>query len=75
MKITEITPIAISMPMTNPLKMAGMVFDHSDNVLVRVATDNGLVGWGEASSSPTKPLSVATRTSTLSLWSPALRRS
>lgn len=53
MKITEITPIAISLPMTKPLKMAGIVFDHSDNVLVKVATDNGLVGWGEASASPT----------------------
>lgn len=53
MKITEITPIAISLPMTKPLKMAGITFDSSDNVLVRVTTDNGLVGWGEASSSPT----------------------
>ena len=53
MKITEITPIAISLPMTKPLKMAGIVFDHSDNVLVKVTTDNGLVGWGEASASPT----------------------
>ncbi|NKB50169.1 MAG: hypothetical protein GKS02_12505 [Alphaproteobacteria bacterium] len=53
MKITEITPIAVSLPMTRPLKMAGLVFDHSDNVLVRVTTDNGLVGWGEASESPT----------------------
>lgn len=53
MKITEITPIAISLPMTKKLKMAGLVFDHSDNVLVKVTTDNGLVGWGEASASPT----------------------
>ena len=52
MKITEITPIAISLPMTKPLKMAGEVFDSSDNVLVKVTTDNGLVGWGEASSAP-----------------------
>ncbi len=53
MKITEITPIAISLPMAKPLKMAGLVFTSSDNVLVKVTTDNGLVGWGEASSSPT----------------------
>ena len=53
MKITDITPIAISLPMTRPLKMAGLVFDSSDNVLVRITTDNGLVGWGEASASPT----------------------
>ncbi len=53
MKITEITPIAISLPMAKPIKMAGLVFTSSDNVLVRVATDSGLVGWGEASSSPT----------------------
>jgi muconate cycloisomerase len=53
MKITDITPIAIALPMTRPLKMAGLVFDSSDNVLVRITTDNGLVGWGEASASPT----------------------
>jgi L-alanine-DL-glutamate epimerase-like enolase superfamily enzyme len=53
MKITEITPIAVSLPMVKPLKMAGLVFKSSKNVLVRVTTDNGLVGWGEASSSPT----------------------
>ena len=53
MKITEITPIAVALPMTKPLKMAGIVIDSSDNVLVRVTTDNGLVGWGEAASAPT----------------------
>ena len=53
MKITEITPIAISLPMAKPLKMAGLVFTSSENVLVRVTTDSGLIGWGEASSSPT----------------------
>jgi muconate cycloisomerase len=53
MKITDITPIAIALQMTRPLKMAGLVFDSSDNVLVRITTDNGLVGWGEASASPT----------------------
>ena len=53
MKITKITPIAISLPMTKSLKMGGRVFNSSDNVLVKVETDNGLVGWGEASAAPT----------------------
>ena len=53
MKITKITPIAISLPMTKQLKMAGVVFNSSDNVLVKVETDNGLIGWGEASAAPT----------------------
>ena len=57
MKITEITPIAISLPMTRPLKMAGIVFDHSDNVLVRITTDGAsaehlrkIVVWAESHS-------------------------
>ena len=52
MKITEISPVAISLPLTKTFKMDGHVFDTCDNVLVRITTDNGLVGWGEASSSP-----------------------
>ena len=52
MKITDIKAIPISLPMTKPLKMAGFVFNSSDNVLVKVSTDKGLVGWGEASAAP-----------------------
>ncbi len=52
MKIKKIEPVAVSLPMSRPLKMGGVVFDKSDNVFVRIETDSGLVGWGEASAAP-----------------------
>ena len=52
MKIKKIEPIAASLPMTRPLKMGGVLFDKADNVFVRIETDSGIVGWGEASSAP-----------------------
>jgi muconate cycloisomerase len=52
MKIKRIEPIAVSLPMTKPIKMAGVELRAADNVLVRLETDKGLVGWGEAASAP-----------------------
>ena len=52
MKIKSIEPIAISLPMIKPVIMAGEEVTRADNVLVRVTTDDGLVGWGEAASAP-----------------------
>jgi muconate cycloisomerase len=49
-KTTE--PIAVSLPMLKPVIMAGEEVRRADNVLVRIAADNGLVGWGEAASAP-----------------------
>jgi muconate cycloisomerase len=52
MKIKSIEPIAVSLPMLKPVIMAGEEVTRADNVLVRVTTDNGLIGWGEAASAP-----------------------
>lgn len=52
MRITTIEPIAVGLPMKKPVVMAGEEVRRADNVLVRVATDTGLVGWGEAASAP-----------------------
>jgi L-alanine-DL-glutamate epimerase-like enolase superfamily enzyme len=52
-KIKSIEPLAVSLPMKKPVTMAGETVTRADNVLVRVETDNGLVGWGEAASAPT----------------------
>jgi L-alanine-DL-glutamate epimerase-like enolase superfamily enzyme len=52
MKIKSVEPIAISLPMLKPVIMAGEVVSRADNVLVRIETDTGLVGWGEAASAP-----------------------
>lgn len=52
MKIKKIEPIAALLPMERPMKMGGVLFDKADNVFVRIETDSGHVGWGEASAAP-----------------------
>jgi muconate cycloisomerase len=52
MKIKRVEPIAVSLPMTKPMKMAGVEIRTADNLLVRLETDGGHVGWGEAGSAP-----------------------
>src|SRR4029077_5782022 len=52
MRIRSIEPIAVSLPMLKPVIMAGEEVRRADNVLVRIETDNGLIGWGEAASAP-----------------------
>ena len=53
MKIRSIEPFAASLPMKKPVTMAGETVARADNVFVRVETDSGVVGWGEAASAPT----------------------
>jgi len=53
MKITRVEPIAVSLPMTKPVFMAGVEIRQADNVLVRIEADSGVIGWGEAASAPT----------------------
>src|SRR6201998_4016335 len=52
-RIKTIEPIAISLPMKKPVKMAGETVTRADNILVRIETDDGAVGWGEAAAAPT----------------------
>ena len=52
MNIESIEPIAVSLPMIKPVIMAGEEVRRADNVLVRIAADDGLVGWGEAAAAP-----------------------
>src|SRR5215475_7506804 len=53
MKIARIEPIAVAFPMRKPVFMAGVEIRQADNVLVRIESDTGVVGWGEAASAPT----------------------
>ena len=53
MKIRRIEPIAISLPMAKPLKMAFEEVNSAENVLVRLETDDRVVGWGGAATAPT----------------------
>jgi muconate cycloisomerase len=51
-KIKLIEPIAVSLPMKKPVQMAGETVARADNVLIRIETADGIVGWGEAASAP-----------------------
>ena len=48
MKIKRIETIAVSLPMVKPLKMSFEEVKSGENVLVRLETDDGIVGWGGA---------------------------
>jgi muconate cycloisomerase len=50
--IRRIEAIAVSLPMTQPMKMAGVEIRSADNALVRIELDSGHSGWGEAASAP-----------------------
>jgi len=52
-KIKAIESIAVSLPMHKAVTMAGETVARADNMLIRVAADDGLVGWGEAAAAPT----------------------
>ena len=52
-RIKIIEPIAVNLPMKKPVKMAGETVTRADNILVRIESDDGAVGWGEAASAPT----------------------
>ena len=52
-KIKSIEPFAASLPMKKTVTMAGETVVKADNVFVRIETDTGIVGWGEAASAPT----------------------
>jgi len=52
-RIKRVEAIAVRLPMAQAMKMAGVLIESADNVLVRMETDTGHVGWGEAASAPT----------------------
>jgi muconate cycloisomerase len=73
MKIKAVEPIAVGLPMQKPVKMAGEVVTRADNVIVRVESDGGIVGWGEAASAPTMTgETVAGMVAAIDLMAPAL---
>jgi L-alanine-DL-glutamate epimerase-like enolase superfamily enzyme len=51
-QIKTIEPIAVSLPMRKPVIMAAEVLRRADTVLVRIETDDGAIGWGEAAPAP-----------------------
>jgi muconate cycloisomerase len=53
MNIKRIETLAISLPMVKPLKMSFEEVSSAENVLVRLETEEGAVGWGGAGAAPT----------------------
>lgn len=49
MKITDIEIEKVMLPFKEPFVVAFAVITHSENLIIKVKTDNGLVGYGEAS--------------------------
>jgi L-alanine-DL-glutamate epimerase-like enolase superfamily enzyme len=49
MKIASIDIYPFPIKMRAPFRIATMVADHAPNVLIAIRTDEGLIGWGEAS--------------------------
>ena len=49
LKIDAIDIFPFPVRMTEPFRIATMVADHAPNVLIRVRTNQGIDGWGEAS--------------------------
>ena len=47
MKISSVETIPITVPLSKPIVMSHITVEQSHNVLVKVTTDDGLVGWGE----------------------------
>src|SRR2546423_4931369 len=49
MRITSVDLFKADIPLKDPFKIAVMEMRAAANVFVRINTDSGLVGWGEAS--------------------------
>src|SRR3981081_4638649 len=74
MKIARIEPIAVALPMKKPVFRGGVEIRQADNVLVRIESDTGVVGWGEAASAPTMTgETVESMMAAVSYLSPALQ--
>jgi len=52
-RIMAIEPFTVGLPLHKPVAMAGETVARADNVLVRVTSAAGIIGWGEAASAPT----------------------
>ena len=73
MKIKRIEVIAVSVPMVKPLKMAFEEVKSGENVLTRLETDDGIVGWGGAAAAPTMTgETVASMTAAIRYLAPKL---
>ena len=47
MRITAVETFPIDLPLSIPVRMSHVTIARSRNVLVKITTDQGIVGWGE----------------------------
>lgn len=52
MVIRRVDAIPVALPLAKPMKMAHLTLATADNLLVRIESQDGIVGWGEAASAP-----------------------
>ena len=52
MKITRIETFPLEIPLHKPVSMAGRRFVGVETVVIRLTTDDGWIGFGEAAASP-----------------------
>jgi len=52
MKIVAIDSFIARLKLGTPLKMAGTLITHSENLFVKITSDKGHIGWGESASAP-----------------------
>src|SRR3979490_2358431 len=48
----RVDAIPVALPLKSPMKMAGVTITRAENLLVRIESADGTVGWGEAASAP-----------------------
>lgn len=51
--IRRVDAIPVALPLKAPMTMSGVTIATAENLLVRIETTGGTVGWGEAASAPT----------------------
>lgn len=52
MRITALNIFPVDIPLAEPIFMSNVELHASSNVLIRLTTDEGVVGWGEAVEAP-----------------------
>ena len=73
MIIRSIEPFAIRLPMVKPVVMAGEEVRAAENMLVRIESGDGEIGWGEAASAPLMTgETLASMVAAVKLMTPAL---
>ncbi len=51
--IKSVEAIPVALPLKKSMHMAGVVISNAYNLIVRIETQNGMIGWGESASAPT----------------------